>query len=146
MKSVLFVCIGNCIRSQMAEGFALTYGRDVMKAYSAGLSPAGFVSDIAAKLMSERGISLAGQFSKSIPEVPGAPYDLLINISGEPIPARGLAKEVRVWTVADPMTKKEPAYQEAAQQIENLVMALVLELRNANRPATTSRRMPQQTR
>ncbi|MGI8990585.1 MAG: arsenate reductase ArsC, partial [Bryobacteraceae bacterium] len=39
MKRVLFVCIGNCCRSQMAEGFANTYGRDVLAAGSAGLAP-----------------------------------------------------------------------------------------------------------
>ena len=43
MKRVLFVCIGNCIRSQMAEGFAATYGRDVIQPFSAGLSPAAAV-------------------------------------------------------------------------------------------------------
>jgi len=139
MKRVLFVCIGNCIRSQMAEGFAATYGRDVIQPFSAGLSPAGYVSEIATKVMAERGIAIGDNYSKSIPEAAGAPYDLLINISGEVVPARGLAKEVRTWNVADPMSKKEPAYQEAAQQIENLVMALVLELRVAQRPTPINR-------
>lgn len=150
MKKVLFVCIGNCIRSQMAEGFALKYGGDVIQAFSAGLAPAGYVSEIASKLMAERGISLENHVSKSIPEVPGAPYDLVVNISGEPFAVRGLAAEMRVWNVADPMGKKEPAYQEAVQQIENLVMSLILELRRPNtaakRPATTGRQTPGQRR
>lgn len=148
MTKVLFVCIGNCIRSQMAEGFALKYGSDVVQAYSAGLAPAGFVSEIAMKLMAERGISLAAHTSKSIPEVPGAPYDLVVNISGEPFQVRGLATEMRVWNVADPMGKKEAAYQEAVQQIENLVMSLILELRLAKprATATTGMRTPVQRR
>jgi arsenate reductase (thioredoxin) len=155
MKKVLFVCIGNCIRSQMAEGFAKKYGSDVIHALSAGLAPAGYVSEITEKLMGERGISLAGHVSKSIPEVPGAPFDILINISGEPIPIRGLAAEVRAWNVGDPMGKKEAAYGEALQQIENLTMSLILELRaaarkekmaasGAKRPATTGIRRPGQ--
>jgi protein-tyrosine-phosphatase len=156
MKKVLFVCIGNCIRSQMAEGFAKKYGSDVIQALSAGLAPAGYISEITEKLMGERGISLEGQASKSIPEVAGAPFDLLINISGELIPIRGLAAEIRAWNVADPMGKKEAAYQEALQQIENLTMSLILELRGAARkaktapapgvkpPATTSMRKPGQ--
>jgi arsenate reductase len=146
LKKVLFVCIGNCIRSQMAEAFAVAYGRDVIKAYSAGVAPAGFVSEIAVKLMGERGIAMVDQFSKSIPEAAAAPYDLVINMSGEPIPAFGLAKQMRTWDVADPMGKKESAYQQAARQIEGQVMALILELRRASRPATTSMRRPQQTR
>jgi arsenate reductase (thioredoxin) len=156
MKKVLFVCIGNCIRSQMAEAFAKKYGTDVIHALSAGLAPAGYVSEITEKLMGERGISLAGHVSKSIPEAPGAPFDILINISGEPIPIRGLASEVRAWNVADPMGKKEAAYGEALQQIENLTMSLILELRGAarkaklaanpgaKRPATTGIRRPGQ--
>ena len=73
MKKVLFICIGNCIRSQMAEGFARTYGRDVMEVYSAGVSPAGYVSEMAFQVMGERGISLSNQYSKALHEAPGAP-------------------------------------------------------------------------
>ena len=44
-KRVLFVCVGNCCRSQMAEGFAAHHGGDVLMAESAGLVPAGVVVD-----------------------------------------------------------------------------------------------------
>jgi arsenate reductase (thioredoxin) len=150
VKKVLFVCIGNCIRSQMAEAFARTYGRDVMVAYSAGVSPAGYISEQASKAMMEKGISLSNQYSKALHEAPGAPYDLLINISGQVIPLRGLAVEARNWTVADPMGKKDNAFEQAAHQLENLVMGLVLELRRpktaVNRPSTINRQMPGQKR
>jgi arsenate reductase len=55
---VLFVCIGNSCRSQMAEGFAKAYGDDILAARSAGLNPCEMVSPVTVQLMAEKGISL----------------------------------------------------------------------------------------
>jgi protein-tyrosine-phosphatase len=130
-KTVLFVCIGNCIRSQMAEAFARVYGKDVIEPSSAGVAPAGFIADDAIAVMAERGILMDGQFSKDLVES-GGPFDIAVNMSGETLPS-ALAREIRTWPVADPMGKKRVAYEQAAAQIENLVMALVLDLRVAQR-------------
>ena len=48
---MLFVCIGNACRSQMAEGFARSYGADVMEAHSAGLAPAVSVPSLTRQVM-----------------------------------------------------------------------------------------------
>ena len=62
---MLFVCIGNACRSQMAEGFARAYGGDVMEAASAGLSPAVAVPPDTIRAMDEKNIDIRGQFPKS---------------------------------------------------------------------------------
>jgi len=126
---VLFVCIGNSCRSQMAEGFALSYGKDVMEVASAGLSPAGLVWPLSRKVMLEtKSIDLSEHWPKSLGEVPG-PFDLIVNISGLPLPPGLKAKEVRAWAVEDPVLGDESVHIKVANQIESLVQQLILDLR-----------------
>ena len=132
---VLFVCIGNSCRSQMAEGFALRYGADVMEVASAGLAPANLVAPLSAKAMLEsKGIDLSGHWPKSLADLTGA-FDIIINISGHPLPPSITAKDVRAWTVRDPVLDDEAVHLQVASQIESLVQQLVLELRDRGRPA-----------
>ena len=63
-KRVLFVCIGNACRSQMAEAFARAYGSDVLSAHSAGLAPAGAVPPLTRQVLNERNIPVEGQYPK----------------------------------------------------------------------------------
>lgn len=112
----------------MAEGFARCYGGDVMVAHSAGLAPATQIMPLARKVMAARNIDLGDVLPKSVSDFAGEPFDLVINISGHSVPA-DLRAPVREWKVKDPMGQKEQAYQEAADQIERMVMQLILELR-----------------
>jgi arsenate reductase (thioredoxin) len=123
---VLFVCIGNAIRSQMAEAFARTYGSDVIVARSAGVAPATAVAPLTRKILEERNIDMADQFPKGLREVDVASFDLVINMSGETLP---FACSSRDWKVRDPVGLKEAVYQEVAVQIETQVIQLILELR-----------------
>lgn len=125
---VLFLCIGNAIRSQMAEGFARHYGSDVMIARSAGLNPATNIMPMTRKVMAERNIDLGDVLPKPVSDHQSEPFDLVVNISGRAAPAE-LRAPVREWKVKDPMGQKEDAYRIAADEIERLVMQLILELR-----------------
>lgn len=126
---VLFVCIGNSCRSQMAEGFAAHYGKDVFDVASAGLTPATMVAPLTRKVMLEsKGIDLSGQWPKFIFDVPG-PFDLLINISGYPLPPGIQAKEVRNWSIEDPVLGDETVQLKTASLIESLVQQLIIEIR-----------------
>jgi len=62
-KRVLFVCLGNSCRSQMAEAFARAYGSDVLIAASAGLTPASGVAADTSRAMAEKGLGSARPFS-----------------------------------------------------------------------------------
>lgn len=132
-RKVLFVCIGNSCRSQMAEGFARTYGADVIVARSAGLSPAPIIQPQTHQVMEERNIRLDTQFPKGLDSFAASErFDLVINLSGYAIPANLNAPEER-WNVADPIGARIEVYREVATQLENAVMSLVLRLRNEGR-------------
>ena len=63
-KKILFVCIGNCCRSQMAEGFANHYGKDVLTATSSGLAPTQIVAQETVDTMREKNIDISAHYPK----------------------------------------------------------------------------------
>lgn len=132
MKRVLFLCIGNSCRSQMAEGFARRYGSDVMEVASAGMAPAPIVQPLTRKVMEEKNIKLDEQYPKNVLSVEIASFDIVINMSGAKLPAT-LPADVREWKVVDPIGQSEEVYLEVRDQIEHLVMRLILELRREQR-------------
>lgn len=128
MKKVLFLCLGNSCRSQMAEGFARKYGLDVLEPASAGLSPASIVQPLTKKVMEAKNIKIDEQQPKGLNSVPLRSYELIINMSGMKLPVR-VPATVREWAVEDPIGQPEEVYVAVREQIEMLVMLLILELR-----------------
>jgi len=125
---VLFVCIGNACRSQMAEAFANKYGSDVLEAESAGVAPASMIPEVTHKVMAEKGIKLGEQFPKGLSEIPFHEIELVVNMSGVPMRVIPGAR-TRDWRVKDPMGEKESVHAQVRDEIERYVMTLVLELR-----------------
>ena len=127
-KKVLFVCLGNACRSQMAEAFARTLGSDVMIPASVGLTPAAAVAPDTIRAMDERNIDLRDHFPKSLRQLGRAEFDLVINMTGF-----FLSKEFKWrivdWDVADPFFMEYAHHCEIRDAIERLVMNLVTELR-----------------
>ncbi len=68
--NILFLCTGNSARSQMAEAFLRHYAGDLFNAYSAGIEPKG-MNPFTVRVMNEIGISVEGQYSKSLREYLG---------------------------------------------------------------------------
>jgi arsenate reductase (thioredoxin) len=128
-KLVLFVCIGNACRSQMAEAFARAYGADVLDVQSAGLSPAPLIPPLTRKVLADRNVSMGDHFPKGLETVRGR-VDVLVNMSGLPLAVE--ASRVLNWPVQDPIGQTEMTYRNVAAQIEDLVMRLILELRASN--------------
>lgn len=129
-KRVLFVCIGNSCRSQMAEGFARAYGADILVAASAGLSPAAIVQPLTKQVLAERNVRIDEQFPKGMEILTRERFDVIVNMSGQKLPLAPGAR-VRDWPVRDPIGENEPVYKAVAEQIEGLVMRLILELRSS---------------
>lgn len=129
---VLFLCIGNACRSQMAEGFARTYGKDVMLAESAGLSPAFKLPEDTKSAMLEKGIDLRNARPKGLQELGPFKPDLIVNLSGEVFSAPGI--EVVDWRVEDPYMGSLKTYRKIRDEIEQRVMGLVLALRKRASP------------
>ena len=135
MKRVLFVCIGNACRSQMAEGFARAYGADVLIAASAGLGPAMNVARDTIAAMLEKGIDLRAHFPKAIRNLGRAEFDIVVNMSGsEILPVEVPGSEIIEWDVADPVYMKYEDHCKIRDEIETLVMQLVLDLRQSTKP------------
>jgi len=131
---VLFVCIGNSCRSQMAEGFARTYGADCLVAASAGVAPASIVAPDTMQAMAEKNIDLSDHFPKSLRYLERAEFDLVVNMSGMFLrPKFGEAKLVE-WVVADPVELDYDEHCLVRDDIERRVMALVQELRRGPDP------------
>jgi arsenate reductase (thioredoxin) len=127
-KRVLFVCIGNACRSQMAEAFARAYGTDVLVPSSAGLFPANALPPDTLRAMEEKNLDLSGQVPKSLEDLDGAKFDLILNMSGFPLPPVG-GGAVREWQVPDPIVMDYKGHCAVRDRIERLVMNLILELR-----------------
>jgi arsenate reductase len=106
-RTVLFVCIHNSARSQMAEGFVNARYGDRLRAYSAGLE-AGRLNPIVVAAMGEAGIDISDNRSKSVndAEIRSRDYDYVVTVCDEAsaeacliYPARG---ERLHWSFADP--------------------------------------------
>ena len=129
---VLFVCIGNACRSQMAEAFARAYGSDIMIAQSAGVAPAAIIAPLTRQILAERNLSLDMHFPKGLEATGSEPIDLVVNMSGQPV--RAPSARVLIWPVRDPIGQPESVYRSVVQEIEGLVMRLILELRSGRTP------------
>lgn len=145
-KKVLFLCIGNSCRSQMAEGFAKRYGDDVMEVQSAGLAPANIVQGLTKKVMADKNIDITGQFPKDLSTINIYQLDLIVNMSGVKLPST-MTVPVRDWKIDDPIGQPEQEYIRVRDEIEMLVMQLILEFRREQKKqAPPKRRTPLITR
>jgi len=79
-RQVLFLCTGNSCRSQTAEGLVNHYLGDEWKAYSAGTDPAGHMHPLAVQAMSELGIDISRQRSKSADEFRDKEFDTVVTV------------------------------------------------------------------
>lgn len=115
-ERVLFLCVANSARSQMAEGLARSiFGADVL-VQSAGSRPSR-VHPLAVAALQEIGISLAGQTSKSVDEIDPASVDLVITLCAEEVCPVFLSQADRLhWPIADPDRKNEELREEERLQ------------------------------
>ena len=81
MNTVLFVCVQNSCRSQMAEGWARHLKSDVIEAASAGVEPHG-LNPLAVKAMAEAGVDISHHRAKSVDELRHQPWDVVITLCG----------------------------------------------------------------
>lgn len=130
-RRVLFLCVGNACRSQMAEAFARVYGSDVILPASAGLAPAMAVPPDTIRAMEEKDIDVRDHFPKSWRHLPPN-FDLVINMSGCELPPQ-ITAPVREWKVPDPILVNYKEHCRIRDRIESLVMELVLEFRHAQK-------------
>src|SRR6202035_5396313 len=101
---VLFLCIGNACRSQMAEAIAKHIASDVIEPSSAGLVPFGEIPSTTLTVLRERGISTEGQSSKPLRPEDVSVAEIVINMTGRSGATilSGQLRQVEDWDVGDP--------------------------------------------
>ena len=126
-KRVLFVCVENSNRSQMAEAFARVHGGDGIEAMSAGSKPSGMINPKAVRFMAERRYDLAEHASKSLSEVSGE-FDAVVTMGcGDDCPWVP-AKRREDWALPDPKHMDDDGYRAVRDEIERRVRALLAAL------------------
>lgn len=126
-KKILFACIGNCCRSQMAEGLAKKLAGKKFQIYSAGSKPAGFVHPDAIEVMDDIGIDISSQFSKGFNQVP-AKLDYVITMGcGEECPVIP-AKERLDWQIEDPIGKGPEVFCRVRDELKAMIEELIAKI------------------
>ncbi len=125
-KRVLFVCVENSNRSQLAEAFARLHGGDHVDAFSAGSRPSGRINPKAIAAMKERGYDLTAHRSKSLTELPPGEFDVVVGMGcgdeGCPLVP---AKRREEWAIPDPKELPPEGYAAVCREIEERVKGLL---------------------
>lgn len=129
MPRLLFVCVENANRSQMAEGFARFHGGYQVEALSAGTRPAGHLSPRAIEAMAELGIDIGAQFPKSLDDITGE-FDAVVTMGcGDACP-RIPARVREDWPIKDTAGRSDQAYLDIRDDIRRRVQTLIANLRS----------------
>ena len=132
MKKVLFVCVENSCRSQIAEGFAKSLGKNVIEAHSAGSCPSGKVNPTAIQVMREIGIDISGQKSKGFLELPIKEFDYVITLGCQDICPFVPASEHIEWQISDPKDKGINFFRKVRNEIKSEVEKIIQNVKEAN--------------
>jgi len=125
MKQLLFVCIENSNRSQMAQAFAKIHGSEKVEAYSAGSNPSGKINPKAMEAMQEIGYDLSAHDSKSLEEIPQIQYDVLVGMGcGDNCPSVQSKQRID-WNIPDPRNMNKDEFRRVRDLIEQQVKDLL---------------------
>ena len=125
MKKVLFVCVENSCRSQMAEALGHLHGKGVIECYSSGSRPSGVVNPKAIEALKEIGYDLSTHASKSLQEIPRIEYDYAITMGcGDECPY--VQARIREdWQIPDPKHMDKDEFNDVRDTIRDRVLRLV---------------------
>ena len=121
---VLFVCIENSCRSQMAEAFAHLYAEDLIQASSAGSRPSGKINPKAVTVMAELGYDLGSHASKSLKDIPQIKYDYVITMGCKDECPFVLADYHEDWDLPDPKDMPLEQFRQVRDEIGERVREL----------------------
>lgn len=131
MKHILFLCVANSARSQLAEGLARKMYGDKATVWSAGSEPSGQVQPWAIAALKEKGIDISANTSKHFETLPPgfiASLDFVITLCAEEIcPAMASRAQRLHWPISDPAkaleSEKPAAFRAARDEIEKRLEA-----------------------
>ena len=122
---LVFVCIENSCRSQIAEAFALMHGGEDVEAFSAGSRPSGIVNPRAIESMKDVGYDLSTHSSTSLESIPDGEFDYVVTMGcGDACPWVP-TKNRNDWDIPDPANMPPGEFAEVRDDIERRVRALL---------------------
>ena len=138
--SILFLCVANSARSQMAEGLARRRLGDAVRVQSAGSRPSS-VNPLAIRVMNEVGIDISGHQSKSVESIDPASVDMVVTLCADEVCPAFLGQARRVhWPLSDPagafgdeedrLRRFRDVRDEIARRLEQLFASEALDDRN----------------
>ena len=128
MKKVLFACIENSCRSQIAEGFANIHGTNVLMPFSAGSKASGEINDKAVIAMKEIGYDLTEHKSKGLDEFSDLKFDYLITLGCNDKCPNIETKLRKEWDIPDPKNMNLEDFFKVRDLIEKKVLSLIDEI------------------
>ena len=125
LPKVLFVCVENSNRSQMAEAFARMHGAGKVEAFSAGSRPSGVVNPKAIAAMKQRGYDLTSHRSTGLDAIPTGPFAAVVTMGcGDACPWVP-AERREDWALPDPRDMPSVEFNTVRDEIERRVVALL---------------------
>ena len=128
MKKVLFACVENSCRSQMAEGFAHIHGSNTLMPFSAGSKASGEINDKAVIAMKEIGYDLTEHKSKGLDEFNNSKFDYLITLGCKDECPNIDTKLRKEWDIPDPKNMNLKDFYNVRDLIEKRVLSLINEI------------------
>ena len=125
---IVFVCVENARRSQMAEGFAEALGKGDLEVYSAGSSPSSQIDPLVIEVMKEKGIDLSDRRPKGLNDLPPIEMNFLVTMGCEETCPAVLAKKIIDWEIPDPKEKSIDVFRQVRDTIEDKVKSLLKEI------------------
>lgn len=129
MIKVAFVCVHNSCRSQMAEGFAKSLGKDIIEAYSAGTEDYPEVKPLAVEVMEETGIDMSAHHPKLLSDIPES-LDILITMGCNVVCPFVPCKHSEDWGLDDPSGGPIEGFRETRELIREKVKNLITRIQN----------------
>ena len=127
LKKIVFICVENARRSQMAQGFAEVFGGEKVEVYSAGSIPSSQIDPIVIEVMKEKGIDLSSKRPKGLNDLPPIEMDYLITMGCEETCPAIPSKKIIEWNIPDPKGKSIDVFRSVRDMIDERVRALLKE-------------------
>ena len=123
--SVLFVCVHNAGRSQMAAGFLDRIGEGRARVHSSGSEPADHLNPVVVAAMAERGIDISSESPRALSDELVAEADVVVTMGcGDACPVHA-GKRYEDWELADPAGRDLETVREIRDEIESRVRELI---------------------
>jgi arsenate reductase (thioredoxin) len=127
-KKILFVCVQNASRSQMAQGFSEALAKGELDVYSAGSRPSFHINPLAIEVMKEKDIDLSGRRPKGLSDLPPVAMEYLITMGCEETCPAVPTRKIIEWQIPDPKGKPIDEIRRIRDMVETKVRTLLEEV------------------